>query len=113
MRSARGFTLIELLVALAVFATLAAAVLVAAHWAATSQQRLEERWFASLVLNNHLAALELGLVTHDDQGQSLDMAGRKWWVEQQVMPSGTLQVQIRQAADGDTLDSWQGVFHAP
>lgn len=108
MKGQRGFTLMELLVALAVFATLAAAVVSAAQWSTLNQQRLEARWFASIALDNHLLALSLGLVSPGTQGFALTFAGNTWWLQQWPEGAGGLSITLRETPDGEALATWSG-----
>lgn len=57
--SQRGFTLLEVMVALAVFATLAAAVLSASQFVLRQSAQLEERLFGAWLIDNQLSELLL------------------------------------------------------
>ncbi|MBA1241211.1 type II secretion system minor pseudopilin GspI [Pseudomonas japonica] len=108
MKRQRGFTLMELLVALAVFATLAAAVVSAAQWSTLNQQRLEARWFASIALDNHLQALTLGLVSSRTEGLALTFAGNTWWLQQRPEGASGLSIVLQETPGGEALATWSG-----
>jgi len=55
----RAFTLLEVLVALAIFATVAAVVLVAAGRSLHNAARLEEKTLAGWIADNYVAELQL------------------------------------------------------
>jgi general secretion pathway protein I len=59
MKTERGFTLLEVMIALAIFATLAAAVLSASQYVLKQSAGLEERIFASWLADNQLSELSL------------------------------------------------------
>ncbi|KAB0493854.1 type II secretion system minor pseudopilin GspI [Pseudomonas vancouverensis] len=80
-----GFTLLEIMVALAVFATLAAAVLSASKYVIRQSGAVEQRLLAAWVADNRLSELRLqsGLVTGQQQ-QVVRMGQRDWWLRQLV-----------------------------
>jgi general secretion pathway protein I len=81
MRSERGFSLLELMVALAIFATLAAAVMTAQRYVLAQSLRLEEKLLAGWVLDNHLARLRLEPALQPGQRQvEVRWADRAWQV---------------------------------
>jgi general secretion pathway protein I len=104
MKAERGFTLLEVMVALAVFATLAAAVLSASQWVLRQSQQVEERVLAAWVLDNRMQALRLEpelLQRAADRASSL--GGRQWQIEQQVVrvPGQALwRVELRATLEG-------------
>lgn len=84
-RTVGGFTLLEIMVALAVFATLAAAVFSASHAVIGQGRGVEQRLFAAWLADNRLNELRLGknlaLGQHTRQ-VSLDR--RDWHVQQHL-----------------------------
>jgi general secretion pathway protein I len=76
-----GFTLLEIMVALAIFATLASAVLSASQYVVKQAGAVEERLFAAWVADNRLNELRLqpGLVNGRAQHQQIvHMDHRDW-----------------------------------
>lgn len=84
----RGFTLLEIMVALAVFATLAAAVLSASQYVLKQTGAVEERLFATWLADNHLNELRLqpGL-TLGQQQRVVHMDRRDWLLRQHISAS--------------------------
>lgn len=113
MKAERGFTLLEVMVALAVFASLAAAVLTASAWVLRQSLQVEERVLAAWVLDNRLHELRLqpGLLEKTG-GSASSLGGRQWQVEQQVVrvPGQPLRrVELRASIEGverHRLDAW-------
>ncbi|MHC8364826.1 type II secretion system minor pseudopilin GspI [Pseudomonas sp. ZT5P21] len=84
----RGFTLLEIMVALAVFSTLAAAVLSASQYVLKQTGAVEERLFATWLADNHLNELRLqpGL-TLGQQQHVVHMDRRDWLLRQHINAS--------------------------
>ena len=59
MKAEKGFTLLEIMIALAIFATLAAAVMSASQYVLGQSARVEARLLAAWLADNHLSELEL------------------------------------------------------
>ena len=80
MRAQRGFTLLEVLVTLAIFATVAAAVLTASVRSLQNAARLEDKTLAGWIADNRLGELQLASSPpapgRDSRG--LSFAGRQW-----------------------------------
>lgn len=75
----RGFTLLEVLVALAVFATVAAVILVASGRSVSNAIRLEDKTLASWLADNRLQELAWTPNVQPGREQTeLDYAGRRW-----------------------------------
>lgn len=75
----RGMTLLEVLVALAIFATAAISVIRATTQHSNTLSYLEEKTFASMVVDNVMAKVILaGSLTAERSGKS-NMAGREWY----------------------------------
>ncbi|WP_322615521.1 type II secretion system minor pseudopilin GspI [Pseudomonas sp. BIC9C] len=94
-----GFTLLEIMVALAVFATLAAAVLSASQYVVKQRGAVEARLFAAWLADNRLNELRLqaGLVAGQQQ-QVVSMNQRDWVLHQHISTTGDprlLQVDIQ------------------
>ena len=99
LSSMAGFTLLEIMVALAVFATLAAAVLSASQYAEKQRGAGEERLFAAWLADNRLSELRLqsGLAAGQQQ-QVVSMDQRDWVLQQRISATGDprlLQVDIQ------------------
>ncbi|MFW9269526.1 type II secretion system minor pseudopilin GspI [Pseudomonas sp. NR3] len=95
----RGFTLLEVMIALAIFATLAAAVLSASQFVLKQSARLEERLFGAWLADNQLSELRLQVETPIGR-QRLDrhLNGRGWVLQQRIVPAcdgQLLQVEIQ------------------
>ena len=82
---ADGFTLLEIMVALAIFATLATAVLSASQYVVRQARVVEERLLAAWVADNRLNELRLqpGLAIGQSQGL-VRMDRRDWVVRQRI-----------------------------
>lgn len=63
MRAEKGFTLLEVMIALAIFATLAAAVMSASQYVLGQSARVEARLLAGWLADNHLSELHLQSAT--------------------------------------------------
>lgn len=91
-----GFTLLEIMVALAIFATLATAVLSASQYVVRQSTAVEERLLAAWVADNQLNELRLqSAPTHGQSQQAVHMASRDWLLRQRIgAESGLLKVEI-------------------
>ena len=85
MSRMHGFTLLEIMVALAIFATLATAVLSASQYVVRQARVVEERLLAAWVADNRLNELRLqpGLAIGQSQGL-VRMDRRDWVVHQRI-----------------------------
>lgn len=99
-----GFTLLEIMVALAVFSTLAAAVLSASQYVAKQTTVVEARLFAVWLADNQLNELRLqSSLPPGQQQHTVHMDRRDWRLRQQVSASTDsrlLQVDIEVSAVG-------------
>ncbi|MBV7525143.1 type II secretion system protein I [compost metagenome] len=93
LSSMGGFTLLEIMVALAVFATLAAAVLSASQYAVKQRNAVETRLFAAWLADNRLNELRLqsGL-TAGQQQQVVSMDQRDWVLQQHISATRDLRL---------------------
>jgi len=112
--SMRGFTLLEIMVALAVFATLAAAVLSASQYAVKQRGAVETRLFAAWLADNRLNELRLqsGLVAGQQQ-QIVSMDQRDWVLHQYISATGDprllqVEIQVSPANSAHTLHRASG-----
>lgn len=78
-----GFTLLEIMVALAIFATLATAVLSASQYVIKQAGAVEERLIAAWVADNHLTELRLHPGMAVGQAQTIAQMNRRDWVVRQ------------------------------
>lgn len=80
MRALRGFTLLEVLVALAIFATVAGAVLAASSRSLRNAEQLELKTLAGWIADNRIAELQLATPTPGVGRETGDLqfAGRRW-----------------------------------
>ena len=80
MKAQRGFTLLEVLVALAIFATVAAAVLTASVRSLQNAARLEDKTLAGWIADNRLTELQLASSppAPGRDSRELSFAGRQW-----------------------------------
>ncbi len=99
-----GFTLLEIMVALAVFSTLAAAVLSASQYVAKQTTVVEARLFAVWLADNQLNELRLQSSLAPGQEQrTVHMDRRDWRLRQQVSASPDsrlLKIDIEVSAVG-------------
>ena len=96
----RGFTLLELLVAMAIFATAGVAVMQVSSAHVRNLSQLEELTVARYIADNQmqLLMLEREWPGKDKQRGELEMANRRWLVQQQrsKVPDEDLRlIQIR------------------
>jgi general secretion pathway protein I len=85
MSSMAGFTLLEIMVALAIFATLAAAVLSASQYVLKQSSAVEQRLFAAWLADNQLNELRLQSRLEVGQQQRLvQMDQRDWQLRQHI-----------------------------
>jgi general secretion pathway protein I len=99
-----GFTLLEIMVALAIFATLAAAVLSASQYVVKQTGGVEERLFATWLADNRLNELRLQPgVAAGQQQQVVHMDRRDWLLRQHISIANDprlLQVDIDVSLSG-------------
>ena len=97
-REHRGFTLLEIMITLAVFATLAAAVMAAGQYTLKQNTRLEEQLCGAWLADNHLSELQLGAVPVAARAHvNLHFDRRDWRLSQSVSPGvepGLLKVEL-------------------
>ncbi|EGA70851.1 general secretion pathway protein I [Vibrio sinaloensis DSM 21326] len=90
-RTKRGFTLLEVLVALAIFATAAIATIRSVSQHINTLSYLEEKTFASMVVDNQMAKVILSGRKPSKKQGSEELAGREWfWTVEPVSTSGDL-----------------------
>ncbi|MFL6969511.1 MULTISPECIES: type II secretion system minor pseudopilin GspI [Pseudomonas] len=90
----QGFTLLEVMIALAIFATLAAAVLSASQFVLKQSAGLEDRLFGAWLADNQMSELRLAAVTPPGQQRLNRHLDRRDWV---------LQLRTSPARDGRLL----------
>lgn len=89
-----GFTLLEIMVALAIFATLATAVLSASQYVVKQSAAVEDRLLAAWVADNQLNELRLQTAPANGQSQHIvHMASRDWLLRQHVGDSAELRLR--------------------
>jgi len=106
----RGFTLLEVMIALAIFATLAGAVMVASQYALRQNARLQEQVQCAWVADNQLSELRLQAASPGRQQLLRHFDQRDWVVEQTITPAPDprmLQVDISVSRS----DAEQPVYH--
>lgn len=99
MRTEKGFTLLEVMIALAIFATLAAAVMSASQYVVGQSGRVETRLLAGWLADNHLSELHLQSVTLAMGSKTLNQrfAQREWRLLQHIVSepdTGLLRVEL-------------------
>lgn len=105
MKTEKGFTLLEVMIALAVFATLAAAVMSASQYVLGQSARVEARLLAAWLADNHLSEMQLQTVAPAPGQRTLNLsfAQRDWRLQQRIMPepgTGLLRVELSVSAAG-------------
>ena len=110
MRAQRGFTLLEVLVALAIFATVAAAVLTASVRSLQNAARLEDKTLAGWIADNRLTELQLASSppAPGRDSRELSFAGRQWLLYSETVTTsdpGLRRVTLWVAAMPSSRDS--------
>ena len=109
----RAFTLLEVLVALAIFATVAAAVLTAAASSVRNAARLEEKALAGWIADNQLVELQLQRPSPGTgrNQREVSYAGRDWQLQEVIdstsdpaMRRVTLWVAPRDRRSSDSIE---------
>lgn len=109
----RAFTLLEVLVALAIFATVAAAVLTAAASSVRNAARLEEKALAGWIADNQLVELQLQRPSPGTgrNQREVSYAGRDWQLQEAIdstsdpaMRRVTLWVAPRDRRSSDSIE---------
>lgn len=109
----RAFTLLEVLVALAIFATVAAAVLTAAASSVRNAARLEEKALAGWIADNQLVELQLQRPSPGTgrNQREIRYAGRDWQLQETIdstsdpaMRRVTLWVAPRDRRSSDSIE---------
>jgi len=106
----RGFTLLEVMIALAIFATLAGAVMAASQYALRQNARLQEQVQCAWVADNQLSELRLQEASPGRQHLLRHFDRHDWVVEQTIRPASDprmLEVDISVSRSG----SEQPVYH--
>jgi general secretion pathway protein I len=123
MNAEKGFTLLEIMVALAVFATLSAAIMSASSYVLGQSARVESRLFAAWLADNHLSDLQLRPqpLAEGQTVLNLTFAHRDWRVQQRLAREpGTglwrVELEVSPAGSAQVMQSrvhWLAVHHAP
>lgn len=79
LNRSRGMTLLEVLIALAIFATAAISVIRAVTQHINTLSYLEEKTFASMVVDNQLAMVHLSQSFTSAKKGEEEFAGQKWY----------------------------------
>lgn len=114
-KASAGFTLIEVMLALSIFTLAALAALQVASGHIRNISLIEEHTLATMVASNRLAelhSLQQWPPQNDASGQ-VEMAGRDWFWEQQVVETVTdglreVTVIVRTEEGGDESASLSG-----
>lgn len=78
-RAQKGMTLLEVLVALAIFATAAISVIRSTTQHINTIGYLEEKTFASMVVDNVMAKVMLDGAPKSERSGESELAGRQWY----------------------------------
>ena len=123
MNAEKGFTLLEIMVALAVFATLSAAVMSASSYVLGQSARVESRLFAAWLADNHLSDLQLRPqpLAEGQTVLNLTFAQRDWRVQQRLAREpGTglwrVELEVSPVGSSQVMQSvvqWLAVKDAP
>ena len=112
MKAEKGFTLLEIMIALAVFATLAAALMSASQYALGQSARVEARLFGAWLADNHLSELQLQAPPPAEGQQTLNLtyAQHEWRVSQRIVSEpGTsllrVELSVSPASSEQTVQS--------
>jgi len=121
MKAEKGFTLLEVMIALAVFATLSAAVTSASQFVLGQSARVEARLLAAWLADNHLTELKLQHAPLGVGSQRFETryAQRDWTLTRKVEPgtgSGFLRVELSVSPAGsdqvlETVTQWVAIHH--
>ncbi|WED21930.1 type II secretion system minor pseudopilin GspI [Vibrio sp. JC009] len=87
MRTSKGMTLLEVLVALAIFATASLSIIRAVSQHTNTLRHLEEKTFASMVVDNQMALVLLDGVPSSAKTGKTEMAGRTWYWKVAPVPT--------------------------
>ena len=121
MKTEKGFTLLEVMIALAIFATLAAAVMSASQYVLGQSARVEARLFGAWLADNHLSELQLQTQPPPQGQRTLDVsfAQRDWRLSQRIVAepgTGLLRVELSVSPVGSeharqSLTHWIAATH--
>lgn len=121
MKAEKGFTLLEVMIALAVFATLSAAVTSASQFVLGQSARVEARLLAAWLADNHLTELKLQQAPLAVGSQRFETryAQRDWSLTRKVetgTDSDFLRVELSVSPAGsdqvlETVTQWVAIHH--
>jgi general secretion pathway protein I len=99
-----GFTLLEVMIALAIFATLAAAVMAASQYALKQNARLAEQLYGAWLADNQLNELQLQVAPSHGRQQLTRHFNRQDWTLHQIIEPATdlrlLKVELSVSRSG-------------
>ena len=121
MKAEKGFTLLEIMIALAVFATLAAALMSVSQYVLGQSARVEARLLGAWLADNHLSELQLQTPPPAPGQKTLHLsyAQRDWRVSQRIVSepgTGLLRVELSVSPAGSeqtvqSVTHWIGATH--